>query len=101
MGAKLVAHAGRGVMPGFGRFRLGTKNACGLVSRCGHQGLPLTNIARRDSRNPGPQSPRMFHKISLTEPFGQYIFSRAANLGRRFLSKRCRNPDLSREAKPM
>jgi hypothetical protein len=50
MGAKLLADAGLGVVPGFGRFRLGTKNACGLVSRCGHQRLPTHKY--REVRQP-------------------------------------------------
>ena len=42
---KLRAGLGRGLI--LRRFRSGANDACGLVSRCGHTGLPNPNITMR------------------------------------------------------
>jgi hypothetical protein len=35
----------------FRHIRFGTKDTCGLVSRCGHHGLPNCNVATRAAEN--------------------------------------------------
>jgi hypothetical protein len=32
--------------------RLGAHDACGLISRCGHHGLPVQKLNRNKGRNP-------------------------------------------------
>ena len=57
-----------------GRIRLGTNNARGLVSRCGHHGLLVANVAMPAQPKTGlAASPAL--KLTLTERFGQDISS--------------------------
>jgi hypothetical protein len=71
MRAKLIVQPRGRVALGFRLFRLSTKNACCLVSRCGHQGLPHSQISRRTTAKAWLSLPRTIDKLPLTEPFGQ------------------------------
>ena len=85
----------------FRRFRLGTKDACGLVSRCGHHGLPNCNVAMRCAARNRPLPPRQLFKLSLTERFGQGILISTRPYTASCLPRRIPGGNLSGKAKPM
>jgi AcrR family transcriptional regulator len=101
MRTKLVGENGRSVARGLAvcRIRLGPKNPCGLVSRCGHQGLPIT-IATRAQPETGRAAPPTL-KLALTERFGQDRCWFEPTINRKSLRRRFDNGNLSGKAKPM
>jgi hypothetical protein len=68
---ELRADLGRGFV--LRHFRSAADNACGLISRCGHYGLPIQNITTLKAKQPSASQPcgALGQKLSLTERFGQ------------------------------
>jgi hypothetical protein len=73
MGPQLVRRLGGRVVRGFAFLRLGTDDAGGLISRCGHYRLP--HLLRAMHVGPKPGDGTINLGITLTEPFGQCYIS--------------------------